>query len=89
LEVPIEDLEGAASTFTRQQDLFSQRQVDAVLKAIEISNDVTVEQKEVVCNLITKYTDCFALLVREVILAKDATLQLNISEETQLPTKTH
>jgi hypothetical protein len=45
-----------------------------VLKAIEIGNDVTAEQKEVVCNLITKYTDCFTLSVREVIPAKDATL---------------
>jgi hypothetical protein len=59
-----------------------------VLKAIEIGDDMTAEQKEVVHNLITKYADCFALLVREVIPAKDATLRLNISEETQLPTKT-
>jgi hypothetical protein len=88
LEVPIEDLEGATSAFTRQEDPFSWSRVDAVLKAIEISDNVTVEQREAVHNLIAKYADCFALSVREVILAKDATLRLNIPEEAQLPTKT-
>ena len=88
-EVPTEDLEGAASAFIRQQDPFSQRWVDVVLKAIEIVDDMTVEQKEVVDSLITKYANCFTLSVREVIPAKDATLWLNILKETQLPTKMH
>ena len=48
--------------------------MDALLKAIEIRDEVTAEQKEVVHSLIEKYTDCFTLSVREVILAKDATL---------------
>jgi hypothetical protein len=60
-----------------------------VLKAIEISDDVTVEQREVVRNLIAEYADCFALSIREVIPAKDAMLRLNIPEEAQLPMKTH
>jgi hypothetical protein len=88
LEVLTEDLEGATSTFTRQQDLFSQSRVDVVLKAIEISDDMTAEQREAVCNLIAKYADCFALSIREVIPAKDTTLRLNIPEEAQLPMKT-
>jgi hypothetical protein len=86
-EVPIEDLEGTTSAFTRQQNPFSQAQVDALLKAIEIRSDVTEEQKEMVHSLIAKYADCFALSVKEVILAKDAMLQLDIPEEAQLPTK--
>jgi hypothetical protein len=60
-----------------------------VLKAIEIGDDMTAEQREVVHNLIAKYADCFALSVREVILAKDTMLRLNIPEEAQLPMKTH
>jgi hypothetical protein len=87
-EVPTEGLGEATSTFTRQHDLFSQKQVDALLKAIEIGGDVTAEWREVVHNLIAKYADCFTLLVKEVILAKDATLWLNIPE-AQLPTKMH
>jgi hypothetical protein len=83
-EVPIVDLEEATTKFTRQQDLFSQKWIDALLTVIEIGDEVTAEQKEVVCSLIAKYADCFALSVREVIPAKDTTLWLNIPEEAQL-----
>jgi hypothetical protein len=88
-EVPMESPEEATTTFTRQQDLFAQKQVDTLLKAIEIEDDITAEQKEAVRSLIAKYTDCFALLVREVIPAKDTMLWLNISKEAQLLMKTH
>jgi hypothetical protein len=88
LEIPTEGLEEATTTFMRQQNLFTQKWVDALLKAIEIGDNVTAEQKEAVCSLIAKYADCFALLVREVIPAKDAMLWLNIPEKAQLLTKT-
>ena len=87
-EIPTEGLEEATTAFTRQQNPFAQKRVDALLKAIEIGDDVTADQKEAVRSLIAKYADCFALSVREVISAKDATLRLNIPEEAQLPTKT-
>jgi hypothetical protein len=89
LEVPMEGPEEATTAFTRQQDLFAWKRVNALLKAIEIGDDITADQKEVVRSLIAKYADCFTLLVREVIPARDAMLQLNIPEEAQLPMKTH
>ena len=86
-EVVPDELEEETDTFTRQSDPFSQKRVNALLKAITIGEDLSEEQREKVRKLIAMYADCFALSVKEVILARDATLDLNIPEGTQLPVK--
>jgi hypothetical protein len=88
-EVTIELLEHEADTFTRQTNLFNQRQVNALLKAIAIGDNLSEEQKAKVHSLIETHADCFALSVKEVIPAENATLNLNILEGMQLPVKTH
>jgi hypothetical protein len=87
-EVTTEVLEHKADTFTRQTNLFNQRQVNALLKAIAIGDDLSKDQKAKVHSLIATHADCFALSVKEIILAENATLNLNILEGMQLPVKT-
>jgi hypothetical protein len=87
VEVTAEEPEEEADTFTRQTNPFSQKQVNALLKAITIGEDLSEEQKKKVHNLIAMYADCFTLSVTEVIPVKDATLDLSIPEGTQLPVK--
>jgi hypothetical protein len=87
-EVTTKALEHEADTFTRQTNLFNQRQVNTLLKAIAIGDDLSKDQKAKVHSLIATHTDCFALSVKEVILAENVTLDLNILEGTQLPVKT-
>jgi hypothetical protein len=70
-----------------QSDPFNPTQVEAVLKAIKIREGLMPEQTKRVHDMIAKYTDCFALSIRKVIPAKDATLCLNIPEGTELPMK--
>jgi hypothetical protein len=87
-EVTTEALEHEADTFTRQTNLFNQRRVNALLKAIAIGDNLSKDQKAKVHSLIATHADCFALSVKEVILAENTTLDLNIPEGMQLPVKT-
>jgi hypothetical protein len=72
----------------RQVEPFHPKRVEEVWKAIRIGTDLTMSQQEQVRELVQAYADCFALSVREVVLAKDATLHLEIPTDARLPTKT-
>jgi hypothetical protein len=87
-EVTTEALEHEADTFTRQTNPFNQRQVNTLLKAIAIGDNLSEDQKAKVHSFIATHTNCFALSVKEVILVENATLNLNILEGTQLLVKT-
>jgi transposase InsO family protein len=74
-------------TPSRQVSPFHPRRVEAILKAVTIGDSLSDAEREQVRQLVRTYADCFALSVREVTLAKDATMHLGIPPDAQLPMK--
>jgi hypothetical protein len=70
-------------------DPFNLERIHAILKAVTMGEDLTSKEHKKVCDLIGAHTDCFTLLVHEVIPAKDAKLHLEVPDDTLLLTKTY
>ena len=85
---------GDHSLFTRTTDPHNLQCVAEILKHVSIGSDLTEEQQHRVCSLISEFTDCFALLVCEVIpipgaehiihIPPDVTFQKKIPHQRQL-----
>ena len=86
-EIPTEQLGTKGDIFTRLTEPFSTKRVDAIWKVVKLGEDLSDAEKKQVRDLISTYADCFALSVREVVPAMDATLSLNIPMDAQLPMK--
>jgi hypothetical protein len=82
-----DSLENGKDTPNHQSDPFNPTWVEVVLKAIKIREGLMPKQTKRVRDMITEYASCFVLSIHKVILAKDATLCLDIPEGTELPTK--
>ncbi|KAE9401303.1 hypothetical protein BT96DRAFT_793200, partial [Gymnopus androsaceus JB14] len=66
---------------------FKPERVWEILKQVKIGPGLSQEQRRRVKELISSYTDCFALSVSEVRAVPDSVHRLNIPENTKFSTK--
>ncbi|KAJ7654195.1 hypothetical protein B0H17DRAFT_1214460 [Mycena rosella] len=77
------------SVFTRLTDPHNSKRVAAVLEAVTIGPDLTIEQRSTVENFISEFADCYALSMKEVIPIPGAEHTMNIPANTTFNTKVH
>ena len=69
--------------FTRnvgERGAFRKERVDAIMKMVKIGDDLTLEQRKRVEELLRSHADCFALSVSEVQTVEGAVHRLNVPE---------
>ena len=81
------EAEGDKSIFTRINDPFKPEQVVEILRLVKIGPDLTEDERMQVTEMISKFADCFALSVREVIAIPGAEHRINIPLDAVFPTK--
>ena len=79
---------GAGSNvYTRHTDPFKPEHVARITSEVTIGPDTTPDERREVENLITEFTDCFALAMSEVNTVPGAVHKLNIPPETKFRTR--
>ena len=78
-----------ANLFTRMADPYKPERVNEILRLVTIRTDLSEEQNIKVRELISSFTDVFALSVHEVRLVKDVVHRLNIHPNAVFSTKVH
>ena len=68
---------------------FGENRVKKILKAVEIGEAVTEEERHKVEELLEEYVDVFALDVREVLPVDWSSHKLKVDLDTKLPKNTH
>jgi len=81
------DLQADSSVFTRLTDPFLLKQVDTVLDAIKIGDNLSLGQRVIVQDLLKEYADCFALSMSEVHVVPGAVHKVNVPEGKTFNTK--
>lgn len=61
------ELDGDTSLFTRTMDPRNPHRVAEILKNVTIGTDLSNKQRDKVRDLLSKFADCFALSIREVL----------------------
>lgn len=77
------------SVFTQKSYPFKTAHIDAVVAAIHIGNDLSMEETKIVHDLIREYVDCFVLSMGEVHHVPGAVHRINIPEGKIFNTKVH
>ena len=77
-EVDVETLQSNADLFTRKTEPFKPERVAEILRLVTIGDDLDEDQKTKVRNLISSFTDVFALSVHEVHQVEGAVHQIDI-----------
>jgi hypothetical protein len=86
---------GDHSLFTRATEPHNPQHVAGILKHVSIRSDLSDDQWERVCNLLTEFADCFALSVREVLPIPGAEHHIHIPpdamflKENSIPKTAH
>ncbi|KIM86359.1 hypothetical protein PILCRDRAFT_65135, partial [Piloderma croceum F 1598] len=75
------------SLFTRMTDPRNPRHVNKILKQVSIGADLSDEQQNRVCNLLSEFADCFTLSVSEVIAIPGAEHCIHIPPDMTFPKK--
>jgi len=84
---PEVELGGDQSLFTRVTDPHNPKRVEEILKQVSIGSDLSDEQRSRVRGLVSKFADCFALSVREVLPIPGAEHRIHIPPNTTFPKK--
>ncbi|KIM71879.1 hypothetical protein PILCRDRAFT_42565, partial [Piloderma croceum F 1598] len=75
------------SFFTRATNPHNPRRVAEILKNISVGTDLSNEQRGRVYDLLSKFADCFALSVREVLPIPGAEHRMHIPPDVVFPKK--
>ncbi|PSR72521.1 hypothetical protein PHLCEN_2v11621 [Hermanssonia centrifuga] len=91
VEIPdlFEEHTNNQNIYTRHTEPWKPARVAAILQAITIGPDLTIEERNQVKSLVAEYADCFALSVSEVTAVPDAIHRLNIPEGASFNRKIH
>jgi Reverse transcriptase (RNA-dependent DNA polymerase)/RNase H-like domain found in reverse transcriptase len=87
-KIPAEALDAHTETPNHQINPFHADRIRAILKVVNIGEDLTSKECRKVRDLITAHADCFTLSVHKVVPARDATLHLKVPDNMPLLTKT-
>ena len=88
-EVDVGALKNDANLFTRLTQPHKPERVQELLQLITIGDDLSVDERQKVRDLISSFADIFALSVSEVKVANNAVHHLDIPPETTFPMKVH
>ncbi|KAG2742819.1 hypothetical protein P692DRAFT_20720974, partial [Suillus brevipes Sb2] len=87
--IPTNFLDNDAEVFTRTTDPRNPRRVAYIVKAVQIGNDLSPDEREKVKELVSRYADIFACSLSEVIPVPGAIHCLNISEGITFNLRVH
>ena len=74
------------SIFTRHTDLFNPKQIEHIVNAVTLGEDLTMDEQAVAEALVVEFADVFTCSLSEVLLIPDAKVDLNISENARFNT---
>ncbi|OJT14657.1 Retrovirus-related Pol polyprotein from transposon opus [Trametes pubescens] len=81
-EIPVnsiqENSDDTDGIYTRTTNPFKEEQVQAILEAVQLGDDLSDEEREHVKQLLREYADCFALSIKEVTPVPGAVHTLNV-----------
>ncbi|KIK11826.1 hypothetical protein PISMIDRAFT_121993 [Pisolithus microcarpus 441] len=72
--------------FMRQTNPFNPKRIDFIMSAVQVGNDLSMEEKEQVDAFIKEYADVFACSIKEVLLIPGVTIDLNVPPYTMFTT---
>jgi hypothetical protein len=87
--VPMNLLNNDAEAFTRITDPKNPRRVTYIVKLVQIGDDLSLEEREKVKELILQYADIFVCSLSEVLPVPGAEHQLNIPQDATFHTRVH
>ena len=88
-EIDVEALKKNTDIYTRMTHPQKPERVQELLRLVTIGDDLSTEERQKVCQLITSFADIFALSVSEVKAAENAVHHLDIPPDTSFPMKVH
>ena len=88
-EVNVEAFQEDSNLFTRMTKPFKLERVKEILQLVTIGDDLSTSKQKKVQDLVSSFTDIFALSVSKVKVVENATHHLNIPTDTKFPLKVH
>jgi transposase InsO family protein len=89
LEIETEGFKSNANLYTRMTHPNKPERVQELLRLVTIGDDLSIEEKRKVQQLITSFADIFALSVSEVKVVEGAVHRLDIPPDVTFPMKVH
>ncbi|KIM58950.1 hypothetical protein SCLCIDRAFT_76242, partial [Scleroderma citrinum Foug A] len=74
------------SIFMRHTDLFNPKQIEHIVNAVTLGEDLTMDEQAVAEALVVEFADVFTCSLSEVLLIPDAKVDLNIAKNARFNT---
>ena len=88
-EIDVEALKKNTNIYTQMTHPQKPERVQELLRLVTIGDDLSTEERQKVCQLITSFADIFTLSVSEVKATENAVHHLDIPPDTSFPMKVH
>ena len=88
-EISMEAFQGNSNLFTRMTAPHKPERVQEILRLVTIGDDLTMEERQKVRDLVSSFADIFALSVNEVKTVDNAVHHLNIPPDAKFSMKVH